>query len=57
MNTGANAAGMLVGPLVPWLAAGIGWPAALASGVLFALLGAGLWMFVRSDHPLPARGS
>jgi ACS family glucarate transporter-like MFS transporter len=57
MNTGANAAGMVVGPLVPWLAAGIGWPAALASGVLFALLGAGLWMFVRSDHPLPARGS
>jgi ACS family glucarate transporter-like MFS transporter len=55
MNTGANFAGIIVGPLIPWLALerGWGWVGALSLGVFFALLGAFLWLLVRADRPLP----
>jgi MFS transporter, ACS family, glucarate transporter len=54
MNTGANVAGIIVGPLVPWLAVnqGWGWAPTLAGAAGFALLSAGLWLFVRADLPL-----
>jgi sugar phosphate permease len=55
MNTGANFAGIAVGPLVPWLALsqGWGWVAALSIGVFFAALSAVLWLCIRADRPLP----
>jgi len=54
LNTGANLAGVVVGPLVPWLALaqGWGWVAALSTGVFFAALSAMLWLFIRADKPL-----
>ncbi len=48
MNTGGNAAGFLA-PVVGLMIDHTGWFAALASGSVFALLGAGLWMLVRLD--------
>jgi ACS family glucarate transporter-like MFS transporter len=38
--------------LVPLVAESLGWVAALATGSLFALLGALLWLFIRADEPL-----
>lgn len=54
LNTGANLAGVVVGPLVPWLALslGWGWVAALSTGVFFAALSAMSWLFIRADKPL-----
>ena len=55
MNTGANLAGVLVGPLIPWLAQMVGWVIALSTGIGFALLGSLLWLNIRADCPLPAQ--
>jgi ACS family glucarate transporter-like MFS transporter len=54
MNTGANIAGVIVGPLVPWLALdqGFGWVPTLGGAAGFALLSSVLWLFVRADRPL-----
>lgn len=52
LNTGGNLGGVLSTPLAPLLAERFGWLAALASGSVFALLGAFLWLFIRADHPL-----
>jgi len=50
LNTGGNLAGVLATPLVPILAAHFGWIVALASGSIFAILAAVLWLFIRADR-------
>ncbi len=50
MNTGANAMGAFGAILVPWFAQSYGWTIAIASGGVFALVGAGLLLFVRADQ-------
>jgi len=53
MNTGGNMAGFLA-PVVGLLVDRLGWLPALTSGALFALIGAGLWLLIRTDHPVMA---
>ncbi len=52
MNTGANAMGAFGAILVPWLAQFFGWTFAIASGGIFALIGAVLFLFVRPDEQM-----
>lgn len=52
MNTGGNAIGVVVGLLVPFTTATLGWGAAMLTGTLFAFLSAVLWLFIRSDEPI-----
>ena len=52
MNTGANAMGAVGAIFVPWFAQSHGWTVAIASGGLFALIGAVLFLFVRADQPI-----
>ena len=49
MNTGANVMGALGAILVPWFAGTFSWTFAIASGGIFALIGAVLLLFVRAD--------
>ena len=51
MNTGGNLAGIVVAPLMPYLAGHIGWVAALSTGSIMAFVGAALWLFIRADSP------
>ena len=46
MNTGGNAAGFLA-PVVGLMVDHLGWLATLASGSVFALTGAALWLLIR----------
>jgi len=55
MNTGGSVSGIIVGPLMPFLALKIGWVAALSTGTLVAFLGAVLWLFIRIDKPFQPR--
>jgi ACS family glucarate transporter-like MFS transporter len=52
MNTGGNAVGGIGALLVPIMAENFGWVPALATGSVFALAGAGLWLLVRADKPM-----
>jgi hypothetical protein len=52
MNTGGNAVGGIGALLVPITAEAFGWVPALATGSVFALIGVGLWLFVRADKPM-----
>ena len=52
MNTGGNLIGVFGGLMVPLIAAKFGWTAAVASGSLFAFIGAALWLFIRADEPM-----
>lgn len=52
VNTGGNAAGFLA-PVVGLMVDRAGWPMTLASGSVFALVGAGLWLFVRVERDRP----
>jgi ACS family glucarate transporter-like MFS transporter len=52
MNTGGNVVGGIGALLVPITAEAFGWVPALATGSVFALIGVGLWLFVRSDKPM-----
>jgi ACS family glucarate transporter-like MFS transporter len=52
LNTGANLPGVLGGLLVPVTAGLFGWPAAMATGSIFAIIGALLWLFIRADEPM-----
>ena len=51
MNTGGNLAGIIVATLLPFLASYFGWAAALSTGTMVALFGAGLWLLIRADRP------
>lgn len=50
MNTGANLMGIVNANLVPLVAHAMGWTSAIASGALFALLGAVCMLAVRADQ-------
>ena len=52
MNTGANAMGVIMTLSGPLIAAQLGWTVAMGTAVPFALLAAGLMMFVRADRPV-----
>jgi ACS family glucarate transporter-like MFS transporter len=52
LNTGGNVVGFVGGMLVPLIALGYSWTAAMASGAVFALVAALLWCFVRADRPM-----
>ena len=56
LNTGGNLAGIVGTPLTALLFAQFGWTAALGAGVVFALLAAALWLFIRVDEPLTVEG-
>lgn len=49
VNTGGNAAGFLA-PAVGMMVDHLGWLTTLASGSIFALIGAGLWLLVRVEE-------
>jgi len=53
LNTGGNFAGIVATPMVPLLKDQFGWFVALASGSVFALIGAALWLFIRADRVIP----
>ena len=52
LNTGGNVVGGIGALLVPIMAEAFGWVPALATGSVFAVIGAVLWLFVRADRPL-----
>lgn len=54
LNTGGNAVGGFVALLVPITAKYFGWVAAMATGSVFALIAAMLWLFIRADIPMAA---
>ena len=54
LNTGGNITGIVGGMLVPVTANLLGWPAAIITGSLFAIIGALLWIFIRADEPMGA---
>jgi len=53
LNTGGNVVGGIGALLVPFTAEAFGWVPALATGSVFAIIGVGLWFFVRADKPMP----
>ena len=55
LNTGGNIAGGIGAVLVPALAGAVGWTAAVASGAIFALVAAALWLGIRPDVALESR--
>jgi len=55
LNTGGNVVGGIGALLVPIMAEAFGWVPALATGSVFALIGVGLWLFVRADKPMALR--
>jgi ACS family glucarate transporter-like MFS transporter len=57
LNTGGNVPGIIGGLTVPFVASWLGWPAAIASGTVFAFVGALLWLFIRADEPLTDKGA
>jgi ACS family glucarate transporter-like MFS transporter len=52
LNTGGNVVGGIGALLVPITAEAFGWVPALATGSVFAVLGAGLWLLVRADRAM-----
>jgi len=52
MNTGGNVVGGIGALLVPITAEAFGWVPALATGSVFAMIGVGLWFFVRADKSI-----
>jgi MFS transporter, ACS family, glucarate transporter len=55
MNTGGNVVGGIGAMLVPAIAGVFGWTVALASGALFTLVGAALWLGIRADETVHGR--
>jgi ACS family glucarate transporter-like MFS transporter len=56
LNTGGNLVGFVGALLVPVTAEAIGWPWAMATGSLAAVVGAALWLWIRADQPMRIRG-
>lgn len=52
LNTGGNLPGFVGGMLVPVTAGLFGWPAAMVTGSVFAIIAAMLWVFIRADEPM-----
>ncbi len=52
LNTGGNLVGFAGALLVPAVARVFGWPWAMGSGAVAALLAAALWFWIRADRPL-----
>ena len=52
LNTGANVVGFVGGMLVPVTAEVFNWEVAIWTGSLFALIGAGIWFFIRGDESM-----
>ena len=52
MNTGNNVSGVINALMVPVLATSLGWDFAIGAGGIFAFLGAGLMMLVRTERPM-----
>jgi ACS family glucarate transporter-like MFS transporter len=52
MNTGGNVVGGVGALMVPLTVGRLGWPAALATGTLFAVAGAAIWMFTETDRSM-----
>ena len=50
MNTGGNVVGGVGALLVPLVARAFGWPAAISTGAIFALVAAVLWIWIRADR-------
>jgi MFS transporter, ACS family, glucarate transporter len=50
LNTGGNVVGGVGALLVPFTVQAFGWEAALATGSIFAVLGAVLWLWIRADR-------
>ena len=57
LNTGGNIPGVVGGMMVPVTAGLLGWPAAIATGSVFAMVGALLWLFIRADEPMAGQNS
>lgn len=51
MNTGGNFAGIVVAPLMRYLAHHVGWVTALSTSTVMAFAGAALWLFICADRP------
>jgi ACS family glucarate transporter-like MFS transporter len=52
LNTGGNLVGFFGALLVPATANALGWPWAISSGALVALVGAALWAWIRGDREM-----
>jgi ACS family glucarate transporter-like MFS transporter len=52
LNTGGNVVGGIVALVVPLTVRQFGWPAALATGSLFALGAVACWLVTKADHAL-----
>lgn len=52
LNTGGNLVGFFGALLVPATASALGWPWAISSGALVALVGAALWLWIRGDREM-----
>jgi len=57
LNTGGNIPGAVGGLMVPVVAGLLGWPIAIATGSVFAVVGALLWLFIRADEPMGGKNS
>jgi ACS family glucarate transporter-like MFS transporter len=55
LNTGGNVVGGIGALMVPFTVERIGWPAALATGSLFALAAAGIWLVTSADVAMKER--
>jgi sugar phosphate permease len=54
MNTGGNAAGFLA-PVVGMMVDRLGWMAAFASGSMFAIAAAAIWLFIEVQDSVKTR--
>jgi ACS family glucarate transporter-like MFS transporter len=52
LNTGGNAVGGVGALAVPFVVQSLGWPAALASASIFAVVGAVLWLFIDAERKM-----
>jgi ACS family glucarate transporter-like MFS transporter len=52
LNTGGNVVGGIVALTVPLTVKYLGWPVALATGSVFAIVAALLWFFIKPENAL-----